>query len=202
LLEERQRLVHASEARIRRSQGGRDERPQAGDRLGRLTRQAELEDRDGTGEVSLKQTRAPEAPSGHDQAVARIASFGDVQRRLGDGQPLVELATLGKAQGEPCSSQHGGQPDHIRVVIGLPALQHVEVLTEGVHCARVLAERMIGLTDPQIRRQGQVESPGGRPRSQLSPSGRDHVLVVAHPPESAGAFESAEATGIAIGGQG
>lgn len=62
LLEEGQRLVHASEARIRRSQGGRDERPQTGDRLGRLARQAELKDRDGAGEVSLEQARAPEAP--------------------------------------------------------------------------------------------------------------------------------------------
>jgi len=94
------------------------EGPRAVDRFGRLTRQATLEDRYGAVQVALEQARASEAAARYDEAIARIAGLGDTQRLLGGSQPLVEVAQLGEAQGEPGARQYRGQPDHLDAVVG------------------------------------------------------------------------------------
>ena len=69
------------------------------------------------------------------------------------------------------------------------AREQLDVLAQGVHGPGVLAERMVRLTEPEVRRDGQGDScherTAGRDRAQLSLGRPDGMLVVAHPPGGA-----------------
>ena len=128
----------------------------------------------------------PRPAQADDEAEARIPGLGDADRLLADGQSLAELPPLGEAQRQPGPGEDGGQPRHVGAIVQEIAADQLEVLAEGVHRPRVLAERMVGLTEPQVRRdaQGRSSSRGSRASAPSSPLGRpDDVLVVAHPPE-------------------
>ena len=130
-----------------------------GDGLARLARQTALQDGDGAIEVPLGHAHVPEAGARDDEAEARVPGLGDPERLLADRQSLTELPSLGETQRQPGPGEDGGQPGHVAEVVQQVAGEQLDVLAQGVHRPGVLAERMVGLTEPEVHRDGQGEAP-------------------------------------------
>ena len=108
--------------------------------------------------------------------IAGIPGLGDPERLLADRQPLAEFPPLGEAQRQPDPGEDGGQPGHVAGVVQQVAVEQLDVLAQGVHGPRVLAERMVSLTEPEVRRDAKGEVPAAA-RIGNAPSSRWAALM-------------------------
>src|SRR5439155_1744811 len=133
--------------------------------------------------VAAPQRDDAEAERRDDEVERMRGALGDDHGLVGTPASLGKLAQLDTAPDQPGAGEHRWEARLPEALSRALAGQLVDVRAEDVDAQAILAERVVGLAEPEVRRHAQREIAESFGDRAGLPARCDRLIVVAHPGE-------------------